>query len=59
MIYLILKILALFDLTVPGYSRDGPPCAIAKFAGVRYKPAWSTANTARCAEVWTLFAVGQ
>lgn len=38
MIDLILRILALFGWTVPGYSRDGPLCNNVEFAGVLFKP---------------------
>lgn len=57
MIGLILRILALFDWTVPGHSRDGPPCAIVEFAGVKSKPVVLAQNS-RSAEVWILFAMG-
>lgn len=42
--------------TVPGKSRDGPPC-IVEFAGVKSKPAPSV-GVASSAVVWTLFAKG-
>lgn len=58
MISLILRILALFDLTVPGYSRDGPLCNNVEFAGVLFKPV-TVPNVGQSAEVWTLFAKGQ
>ncbi len=56
---LLLRILALFAWTVPGYSRDGPPCALRTFAGSKSKPVWSAAKTASSVEVWTLFAAGR